>query len=252
MIGTVKAIEQRLLVDGFVLRYDTGKGVDGLPPGEGAFLACSFWLADNYILQGRIAEARALFERLLALSNDVGLLAEEYDPRGETPAREFPAGVFACRAGQHRLQPDPQRRPGGAARRPRRQTRRRCAQGPQARGYGRRCDEPLAQGRGAIAERAACGGDQPAVADKSVVDAVIDGERARDAGRFQRRGQALAVVLQRIEAADDQMRRRQPGEPAQDRGGAPVGLLLRRFEIGLPDPPHLGLRQTGALTEALP
>src|SRR4029077_18844824 len=56
MIGTVKAIEKRLVVDGLVLRYDTGEGVDGLPSGEGAFLACSFWLADNYILQGRIAE----------------------------------------------------------------------------------------------------------------------------------------------------------------------------------------------------
>ena len=90
MIGTVKAIEQRLVVDGFVLRYDTGQGVDGLPPGEGAFLACSFWLADNYILQGRIDEARALFERLLALSNDVGLLAEEYDPRAKRQLGNFP------------------------------------------------------------------------------------------------------------------------------------------------------------------
>ena len=90
MIGTVTAIEQRLLVDGFVLRYDTGQGVDGLPPGEGAFLACSFWLADNYILQGRIAEARELFERLVALSNDVGLLAEEYDPRAKRQLGNFP------------------------------------------------------------------------------------------------------------------------------------------------------------------
>ena len=90
MIGTVRAIEQRLLVDGFVLRYDTGQGVDGLPPGEGAFLACSFWLADNYILQGRIAEARELFERLVALSNDVGLLAEEYDPRAKRQLGNFP------------------------------------------------------------------------------------------------------------------------------------------------------------------
>ena len=90
MIGTVKAIERRLLVDGFVLRYDTGEGVDGLPPGEGAFLACSFWLADNYILQGRIAEARALFERLVGLSNDVGLLAEEYDPRLKRQVGNFP------------------------------------------------------------------------------------------------------------------------------------------------------------------
>ena len=90
MIGTVKAIEQRLVVDGFVLRYDTGQGVDGLPPGEGAFLACSFWLADNYILQGRIDEARELFERLLTLCNDVGLLAEEYDPRAKRQLGNFP------------------------------------------------------------------------------------------------------------------------------------------------------------------
>ena len=55
--------------------------MDGLPGGEGAFLACSFWLADNYVLLGRLEEARQLFERLLALRNDVGLLAEEYDPR---------------------------------------------------------------------------------------------------------------------------------------------------------------------------
>jgi GH15 family glucan-1,4-alpha-glucosidase len=64
--------------------------VDGLPPGEGAFLACSFWLADNYILQGRVAEARELFERLLALRNDVGLLAEEYDPRLGRQVGNFP------------------------------------------------------------------------------------------------------------------------------------------------------------------
>ena len=61
------------------MRYDTGAGVDGLPPGEGAFLACSFWLVDTYVLLGRYDEASALFERLLALRNDVGLLAEEYD-----------------------------------------------------------------------------------------------------------------------------------------------------------------------------
>src|SRR6266446_6095932 len=90
MIGTVKAIERRLVVDGFVLRYDTGQGVDGLPSGEGAFLACSFWLADNYILQGRTAEARGLFERLLGLSNDLGLLAEEYDPRAKRQVGNFP------------------------------------------------------------------------------------------------------------------------------------------------------------------
>jgi GH15 family glucan-1,4-alpha-glucosidase len=90
IVGTVKAIEERLLVDGFVLRYDTGQGVDGLPPGEGAFLACSFWLADNYILQGRTAEARSLFERLLGLTNDLGLLAEEYDPRARRQVGNFP------------------------------------------------------------------------------------------------------------------------------------------------------------------
>jgi GH15 family glucan-1,4-alpha-glucosidase len=78
--STVAAIEQRLVVDGFVLRYDTEKTEDGLPPGEGAFLACSFWLADNLMLQGRRADAEAMFERLLAIRNDVGLLAEEYDP----------------------------------------------------------------------------------------------------------------------------------------------------------------------------
>ena len=79
--GTVAAIQRELTVDGLVLRYRTHEGVDGLPPGEGVFLACSFWLADNLILQGRKREARALFERLLGMCNDVGLLAEEYDPR---------------------------------------------------------------------------------------------------------------------------------------------------------------------------
>jgi GH15 family glucan-1,4-alpha-glucosidase len=90
VIGTVTAVERRLVADGWVCRYNTGEGVDGLPPGEGAFLACSFWLADNLILQGRIGEARALFERLLALRNDVGLLAEEYDPRLGCQLGNFP------------------------------------------------------------------------------------------------------------------------------------------------------------------
>ena len=88
--GTVGAIERHLLRDGFVLRYDTGSGADGLPPGEGAFLACSFWLADVYALQGRVQEARALFERLISLRNDVGLLAEEYDPANERQLGNFP------------------------------------------------------------------------------------------------------------------------------------------------------------------
>ncbi|MGA8320111.1 MAG: glycoside hydrolase family 15 protein [Xanthobacteraceae bacterium] len=79
--GTLRAIENRLLINGeFVLRYEPDNLADGLPAGEGAFLACSFWLVDNYVLQGRHAEARVLFERLLARCNDVGLLAEEIDP----------------------------------------------------------------------------------------------------------------------------------------------------------------------------
>jgi len=88
--GTVAAIEKYLLVDGVVLRYDTTRTQDGLPPGEGAFLACSFWLADNYVLQGRYDDACALFERLLALRNDVGLLAEEWDPRAQRLLGNFP------------------------------------------------------------------------------------------------------------------------------------------------------------------
>jgi GH15 family glucan-1,4-alpha-glucosidase len=88
--GTVAAIERKLVRDGLVLRYDTGEGTDGLPPGEGAFLACSFWLADNYVMLGRYGDARALFDRLLALRNDVGLLAEEYDPHDRRQLGNFP------------------------------------------------------------------------------------------------------------------------------------------------------------------
>jgi len=77
--GTVHAIEQRLFVNGFVHRYDARATDDGLPGQDGAFLACSFWLADAYVLMGRIDDARRLFERLLELRNDVGLLSEEYD-----------------------------------------------------------------------------------------------------------------------------------------------------------------------------
>jgi len=88
--GTVAAIEKRLLHGGFVQRYETQSGVDGLPPGEGAFLPCSFWLADNYVLQGRREEATALFDRLTGLCNDVGLLSEEYDPRSKRLVGNFP------------------------------------------------------------------------------------------------------------------------------------------------------------------
>jgi GH15 family glucan-1,4-alpha-glucosidase len=88
--GTVEAIERCLMVDGFVLRYATETGDDGLPPGEGAFLACSFWLVDAYILLGRYDDARTLFDRLLGLCNDVGLLSEEYDPRSGRLVGNFP------------------------------------------------------------------------------------------------------------------------------------------------------------------
>jgi GH15 family glucan-1,4-alpha-glucosidase len=92
MRGTVAAIERELVQDGLVLRYhpDTAEAVDGLPAGEGAFLACSFWLADNLALAGRRDEARELFERLLDLRNDVGLLAEEYDPKTGRLLGNFP------------------------------------------------------------------------------------------------------------------------------------------------------------------
>jgi GH15 family glucan-1,4-alpha-glucosidase len=88
--GTVAAIERGLMVDGFVRRYDTSRIDDGLPPGEGAFLACSFWLVDAYALIGRLADARALYERLLRLRNDVGLLSEEYDPAAGELVGNFP------------------------------------------------------------------------------------------------------------------------------------------------------------------
>ncbi|MEU8244305.1 glycoside hydrolase family 15 protein [Actinoplanes missouriensis] len=90
--GTVAAIEENLLVDGFVQRYTQHpeSDVDGLPPGEGAFLACTFWLADNYALMGRHDEARETFARLLALRNDVGLLSEEYDTEAGRLVGNFP------------------------------------------------------------------------------------------------------------------------------------------------------------------
>jgi GH15 family glucan-1,4-alpha-glucosidase len=88
--GTVEAIERDLVVDGLVLRYDSLKSKDGLPPGEGAFLACSFWLADAYLLLGRREDAERLFRRLVSLCNDVGLLSEEYDPRAQRQLGNFP------------------------------------------------------------------------------------------------------------------------------------------------------------------
>jgi GH15 family glucan-1,4-alpha-glucosidase len=90
IIGTVTAIEKRLMQDGLVARYNTESSVDGLAGNEGTFLACSFWMVDNYILQGRIDEARSLFEHLLSLRNDVGLLAEEYDAKEHRQLGNFP------------------------------------------------------------------------------------------------------------------------------------------------------------------
>jgi GH15 family glucan-1,4-alpha-glucosidase len=90
MLGTVEAIRQKLMANGFVLRYPTAPHVDGLPTGEGAFLPCTFWLADNLALQGRLGEAQEIFERLLALRNDVGLLSEEYDPVARRLVGNFP------------------------------------------------------------------------------------------------------------------------------------------------------------------
>jgi GH15 family glucan-1,4-alpha-glucosidase len=91
--GTIEAIERNLVVNGLVLRYSTETDVDALPAGEGAFLPCSFWLADSYVLTGRREEGEALFERLLALGNDVGLLAEEYDPRTGRMLGNFPQAL---------------------------------------------------------------------------------------------------------------------------------------------------------------
>lgn len=91
-VGTVEAIERELVEDGFVLRYSTAEVDDGLSGKEGAFLACSFWLADAYAMLGRLADAKALFRRLLDVRNDLGLLAEEYDPSAKRLLGNFPQG----------------------------------------------------------------------------------------------------------------------------------------------------------------
>jgi GH15 family glucan-1,4-alpha-glucosidase len=109
--GTLRAIEQKLLINGeFVLRYEPDNPSDGLPPGEGAFLACSFWLVENYILQGRHGDAQRLFERLLARCNDVGLLAEELEPvtgrmLGNFPQAYSHVGLINCALNLHRHGP---------------------------------------------------------------------------------------------------------------------------------------------------
>jgi GH15 family glucan-1,4-alpha-glucosidase len=93
ILGTIAAIERDLIVDGLVMRYSTATQVDALPTGEGAFLPCSFWLADNYILTGRREQGAALFEKLLALGNDVGLFAEEYSVRDGRMLGNFPQAL---------------------------------------------------------------------------------------------------------------------------------------------------------------
>jgi GH15 family glucan-1,4-alpha-glucosidase len=90
VIGTVRAIETHLMQDGFVGRYTQDPAVDGLPHGEASFLPCSFWLADNFELQGRHPEAVRMFERLLEIRNDVGLLSEEYDAIEKRQLGNFP------------------------------------------------------------------------------------------------------------------------------------------------------------------
>ena len=91
--GTIEAIEKRLTIDGLVLRYRTDETDDGLPAGEGVFIACSFWMVSALRMLGRTEEARRLFERLLTLRNDVGLLAEEYDPRAKRQLGNFPQAL---------------------------------------------------------------------------------------------------------------------------------------------------------------
>jgi len=90
ILGTIAAIESHLVVDGLVLRYDTEQSDDGIEGAEGVFIACSFWLADAYLMTGRRKEAEALFERLLELRNDVGLLSEEYEPGSKRLVGNFP------------------------------------------------------------------------------------------------------------------------------------------------------------------
>ena len=90
VVGTIEAVQRELGQDGFLLRYPTDEADDGLPPGEGAFLPCSFWLADALAMAGRRDEARALFDRLSGLANDVGLFSEEYDPGTGRLVGNFP------------------------------------------------------------------------------------------------------------------------------------------------------------------
>lgn len=93
MLGTVKAIEEDLMRAGLALRYRTEKGVDGLPPGEHPFLACSFWLAEQYARSHRLDDAVRLMDRLVSLANDVGMLSEEYDVEGRSQVGNTPQAL---------------------------------------------------------------------------------------------------------------------------------------------------------------
>jgi GH15 family glucan-1,4-alpha-glucosidase len=108
VIGTIAQIERNLMQDGLLLRYDSDRTADGVSGSEGTFLVCSFWLADVYVLLGRRQEARALFDRLCGLCNDVGLLAEQYDPRGQRMLGNFPQafshiGIINTALNLHRI-----------------------------------------------------------------------------------------------------------------------------------------------------
>lgn len=107
-LRTLEQVEQRLLKNGLLMRYDSDSCSDGLTPGEGTFLVCSFWLADVYVLLGRQAEAEALYQHLTGLSNDLGLLAEQYDPAA-AHARQLPPafshiGIINTALNLHRAQ----------------------------------------------------------------------------------------------------------------------------------------------------
>ncbi len=93
IVGTVEAIEERLMKNGFVERYDTRTMKDGLSGSEGVFLACSFWMVTNLWLIGRKEDAKEMFDRLLALRNDVGLLSEEYEPTERRMVGNFPQAL---------------------------------------------------------------------------------------------------------------------------------------------------------------
>ena len=117
--STIRLIEKELMFDGYVARYhpDESGNVDGLPPGEGAFLPCSFWLVDCLHLMGREDEARTMFERLLSISTSLGLMAEEYETKRGRLIGEFSSGLHARRPDQYGAQSLPQGRSGRASRR---------------------------------------------------------------------------------------------------------------------------------------